>query len=96
MCSPSYRSGNDVIVHLCWNAPHKRGRKQSGDVDWPIITKPCPLSTQRGITLAQKHSQCDVLFNDTRFGDGAECDSSAPSLVSNKSYGEPLQRGPIR
>ena len=45
-CSPSYRSENDVIVHLRWNAPHKRGGKQSGDVDWSIVTKPCPLSTQ--------------------------------------------------
>ena len=48
------------------------------------------------MTLAPKHSQCYVLFNDTRFGDGAECDSSAPSSVSNKSYGEPLWRVSIR
>ena len=46
MRSPSYRSGNDIIVHLCWNAPHKHGGKQSGDIDWSIITKPHPLSTQ--------------------------------------------------
>ena len=48
------------------------------------------------MTLAQKHLQRDVLSNDTCFGDGAECDSSAPSSVSNKSYGEPLWRGSIR
>ena len=46
MHSPSYRSGNDVMAHLCWNAPHKRGGNQSGDVDWSIIAKPHPLSTQ--------------------------------------------------
>ena len=46
MRSPSYRRGNDVIVHLRWNAPHKRGGKQSGDIDWSIITKPHPSSTQ--------------------------------------------------
>ena len=43
---PFYRSRNDIIVHLRWNAPHKHGGKQSGDVDWSIITKPHPLSTQ--------------------------------------------------
>ena len=46
MRSPSYRSGNDIIVHLHWNALHKRGGKQSGDIDWSIITKPRPSSTQ--------------------------------------------------
>ena len=43
---PFYRSGNVIIVHLRWNAPHKSGGKQCGDVDWSIITKPCPSSTQ--------------------------------------------------
>ena len=46
MHSPSYRSRNDIIVHLRWNTPHKCGGKQSGDVDWSIITKPRPSSTQ--------------------------------------------------
>ena len=96
MRSPSYRSGNDIIVHLRWNALHKRGGKQSGDINWSIITKPPPLEYSRGATLAPKHSQCDLLFNDTRFGDSAECNSSAPSSVSYKSYGQPLQRGSIR
>ena len=45
-CSPSCSSRNDVIVHLRWNALHKHGRKQSADVNWSIITKPHPLSTQ--------------------------------------------------
>ena len=48
------------------------------------------------MTPAPKHSQRGVLFNNTRFGESAECDSSALSLVSDKSYGEPLQRGSIR
>ena len=46
MCYPFYRSRNDIIVHLRWNALHKHGGKQSGDVNWSIITKPHPLSTQ--------------------------------------------------
>ena len=96
MHSASYRSGNDVIVHLRWKAPHKRGGKQCGDVDWSIITKPPPLEYSIGATLALKRPQHDVLFNNTHFGDGAQCDSSAPSSVSNKSYGEPLRRGSIR
>ena len=41
-----YRSADDVIVHLPWNALHKCGGKQSGAIDWSIILKPCPLSTQ--------------------------------------------------
>ena len=45
-CFSFYRSANDVIVHLHWNALHKRGRKQSGDADWSIIIKPHPSSTQ--------------------------------------------------
>ena len=46
-CAPSFIwLENDVTVHLHWNAPHKCGGKQSGDVDWLIITKPHLLSTQ--------------------------------------------------
>ena len=30
---------NDVIVHLHWNGLQEYGGKQSGDVDWLIITK---------------------------------------------------------
>ena len=43
---PFIRLENDVIVHLHWNALHKCGGKQSGDVDWLIIAKPHLLSTQ--------------------------------------------------
>ena len=57
--SPSYRSRNDVIVHLRWNAPHKHGGKQSGDVDWSIITKPRPLSTQEA--RLRLRSICNVM-----------------------------------
>ena len=46
-CAPPFiRLENDVIVHLHWNALHKLGGKQSGDVNWLIITKPHLLSTQ--------------------------------------------------
>ena len=46
-CTPPFiLLENDVIVHLHWNAPQQHGRKQSGDVDWLIIAKPCILSTQ--------------------------------------------------
>ena len=59
MRSPSYRSRNDIIVHLCWNALQKHGRKQSGDVDWSIITKPRPSSTQEARLWLQ--SICNVM-----------------------------------
>ena len=46
-CAPPFISmENDVMVHLHWKAPHKHGGKQSGDIDWLIITKPHLLSTQ--------------------------------------------------
>ena len=92
MRSHSYRSGNEVIVPLRWNTPHKRGGKQSGDIDWSIISKPRPSSTQEAL----KRSQHDALSNDTRFGVTAECNSLALSSVSDKPYGEPLQRDSIR
>ena len=45
-CAPPFiLLENDIIVHLHWNAPQQCGRKESGDVDWPIINKPCLLST---------------------------------------------------
>ena len=96
MCSPSYRSGNDVIVHLHWNAPHKRGGKQSGDVDWSIITKPRPLSTQEvQLQLRNIHNVMYYLMI-LVFRVTARRNSSALSSVSDKSYGEPQQRGSIR
>ena len=79
-----------VIVHIHWNALHKHGGKQSGDIDWSIITKPPPLEYSRGTTLALKCLQHDALSNNTRFGVTAECDSLALSSVSDKPYGEPL------
>ena len=51
-----------------------------------------PLEYSRDTTLAPKHLQHDVLFNNTHFGDGAECDSSAPSSVSNKLRGASTER----
>ena len=54
-----YRGANDVIVHPCWNALHKRGGKQSGDVDWSIIIKPHPLSTQEA--RLQLQSICNMV-----------------------------------
>ena len=56
---PFYRSGNDIIMHLHWNALHKRGGKQSEDVDWLIITKPRPSSTQE--VWLQLRSICNVM-----------------------------------
>ena len=46
MPSSFYRSVNDVIVHPHWNTLHKCGRKHFGDIDWSIIVKLRPLSTQ--------------------------------------------------
>ena len=59
MCYPFYRNGNDIIVHLHWNTLHKRGGNQSGDVDWSIITKPHPLSTQEAQLWLQ--SICNMM-----------------------------------
>ena len=59
---PFYRSGNDIIVHLHWNALHKCGRKQSGDVDWSIITKHHPSSTQEvQLQLQSVHNMMSYL-----------------------------------
>ena len=42
-CTPPFiQLENDIIAHLHWNALHKCGGKQSGDVDWLIIIKPHP------------------------------------------------------
>ena len=92
MCSPSYRSGNDVIVHLLWNAPHKRGGKQSGDVDWSIITKPHPLSTQEARLRLQNIYNVMSYLTIHILGVTAKHDSSA--LMNLK--GKPQQRGLIR
>ena len=76
---------NDVIVHLHWNTPHKRGGKQSGDVDW-LIAKPHLLSTQE----AQPRFRCirNVMYHFTIlvFGVTIKRDSVALTSVSDKSY----------
>ena len=84
MHSPSYRSRNDIIVHLRWNALHKRGGNQSGDVDWSIIAKPHPLSTQEA--QLQLRSVCNVMSYLTIcvLGVTAERDSSALPLASDE------------
>ena len=84
MHSPSYRSRNDVIVHLRWNVLHERGRNQSGDIDWSIIAKPHPLSTQEaGLWL---RSICNVMsyLMIRILGVTAERDSSALPLASDE------------
>ena len=84
MRSPPYRSGNDIIVHLRWNAPHKCVGNQSGDVDWSIIAKPRPLSTQEA--RLQLQSICNMMSYLTIFvlGVTAERDSSALPLASDE------------
>ena len=76
---------NDIIVHLHWNTPHKRGGKQSGDVDWLIITKPCLLSTQEA--WLQLRGICNVVyyFMILILGVTVVCDSVALTSVSDKS-----------
>ena len=60
---PFYRGTNDVIVHPHWNALHKRGGNQSGDVDWSIIIKPHPLSTQEvRLWLQSVHNMVSYLM----------------------------------
>ena len=71
-------------MHLRWNAPHKHGGNQSGDVDWSIIAKPHPLSTQE--VLLQLQSIRNVMSYLTIFvlGVTAERDSSALPLASDE------------
>ena len=80
---PFIQLENDIIVHLHWNAPHKCGGKQSGDVDWLIIAKPHLLSTQearlRGIHNVMYHFMILVL------GVTVKRDSVALTSVSDKS-----------
>ena len=86
-CAPPFIwMENDVIVHLHWNVLHKCGRKQSGDVDWLIITKPHLLSTQEA-WLWLRHI-CNVMYHFTIlvFGVTVKRDSVAWTSVSDKSY----------
>ena len=95
MRSPSYRSGNDVIVHLRWNTPHKRGGKQSGDVNWSIITKARSSSTQeawlRLRSIRNVMSYLTILILETVLN---VTPRHCPRSLIN--YGEPLRRGSIR
>ena len=76
---------NDVIVHLHWNAPHKRGGKWSGDVNWLIIAKPCLLSI--GEVQLQLQGVRNVMYYFTILVLGVTiiCDSVALTSVSDKS-----------
>ena len=76
---------NDVIVHLHWNAPHKCGGKQSGDVDWLIITKPRLLSTQEAQLWLSGIHNVVYYFTILILGVTVICDSVALTLVSDKS-----------
>ena len=85
-CTPPFiRLENDVIVHLHWNAPHKCDGKQSGDVDWLIITKPRLLNTQEvqpqlgGVHNVVYYIMILVL------GATVSCDSMALISVSDES-----------
>ena len=77
-------------MHLHWNALHKCGGKQSGDVDRSIIVKPHPLITQeaglqlRGIRNMICYSTILIL------GVTAKCHSVALTSVSDKILKESL------
>ena len=76
---------NDVIVPLHWNALHKHGRKQSGDIDWLIIAKPRLLSTQE--TRPQLRCVRNMMYYLTIliFRVTVKRDSLALTSVSDKS-----------
>ena len=76
---------NDVIVHLHWNAPHKRGGKQSGDIDWLIIIKPHFLSTQEAWLWLWGIHNMVYYFTILVLGVTVNCDSVALTSVSDKS-----------
>ena len=76
---------NDVIVHLHWNAPHKCGGKQSGDVDWLIIAKPRLLSTQEVRLQLRGIRNVVYYFTILVLGVTVNCNSVALTSVSDKS-----------
>ena len=82
---PFIRLENDIIVHLHWKAPHKRGRKQSGDIDWLIIAKPHLLSTQEVQLCLRGIRNVMYYFTILVLGVTVNCDSMAPTSVSDKS-----------
>ena len=85
-CAPPFiRLENDVIVHLHWNAPHKRGGKQSGDVDLLIITKPHLLGTQEVWLQLRGIRNMVYYFTILILGVTVNCDSVALTSVSDKS-----------
>ena len=77
--------GNDVIVHLHWNALHKCGGKQSGDIDWLIIARPRLLSTQEAWPQLRCIHNVMYHFTILVFGVTVKCDSMALTSVSDKS-----------
>ena len=85
-CAPSFiRLENDIIVHLHWNAPHKCGGKQSGDVNWLIIAKPHLLSTQEAQLRLRGIGNVMYFFRIFVLGVTVNCDSMALTSVSDKS-----------
>ena len=85
-CAPPFiRLENDVIVHQHWNTLHKRGGKQSGDINWLIITKPHLLNTQEA--RLQLRGICNVVYYFTILVLGVTviCNSVALTSVSDKS-----------
>ena len=85
MAPPFIRLENDIIVHLHWNAPHKRVGKQSGDVDWLIIAKPRLLSTQEAQFWLRGIHNVVYYFTILVLGVTVICDSVALTSVSDKS-----------
>ena len=85
-CAPPFiQLENDIIVHLHWNAPHKHGGNQSGDVDWLIITKPHLLSTQEAQPRLQGIHNVMYHFTILILGVTVKHDSMALTSVSDKS-----------
>ena len=72
-------------MHLHWNALHKRGGKQSGDVDWLIIAKPHLLNTQEVRLRLQGIRNVVYYFTILILGITVNCDYVALTLVSDKS-----------
>ena len=58
----------DIIVHLHWNAPQSHGGKVSGDADWLIIHRPCPLSTQGHTFDSEAFAMCCTCSYYTHLG----------------------------
>ena len=72
-------------MHLHWNALHKHGGKQSGDIDWLIIAKPHLLSTQEAWLWLQGIHNVMYHFTILVLEVTVKHDSVALTLVSDKS-----------